>query len=561
VLASPLVVPLVGDVREEGEVFRRRDGRMLPVDRETQTFSTVELLGVEQRFVDRVVEGAGAPAAVEPAALERALAERPTLSEEQRAMVERLCLGGDRVVAVVGRAGTGKTFALGVARAAWQDGGHAVLGVAVARRAADELKHGAGIASTSVAALLGDLDRHREKLPPRCVLVVDEAGMVPTRQLAALLDHVEAADGKLVLVGDHHQLPALEAGGAFRGLVQRGLAVELTENRRQVEAWERGALELLRDGRAADALAAYQAHGRFRIEVTGDDARERLVADWWCAGDPDATVMIARRCDDVADLNARARRRLADAGGLGERAARLPGGEFAVGDRVVVKLNDLRLGVTNGERGRVVGVSRRAVDVELRGRVVRLDAEFLTGRTAQGDPTLVHGYAITGHVAQGLTMDRAYVLGDEGMSREWGYTAMSRGRLANHLYAPAEPDDARVEYAPGDPAPDDPVGRLARALTRSDDTSLAIDAHRLTYADERPVARRWWQRRRSAASDAAREQRILDERRKQMEEQHAGRRFVTQRELDDEVVRMRGRAVERRLERGFERDAVRELGR
>jgi ATP-dependent exoDNAse (exonuclease V) alpha subunit len=81
------------------------------------------------------------------------------------------------------------------------------------------------------------------------VLVVDEAGMVPTRQLAALLDHVEAVDGRLVLVGDHRQLPALEAGGAFRGLVQRGLAVELQENRRQVHAWERGALEHLREGR------------------------------------------------------------------------------------------------------------------------------------------------------------------------------------------------------------------------------------------------------------------------------------------------------------------------
>jgi hypothetical protein len=54
-----------------------------------------------------------------------------------------------------------------------------VLGVAVARRAAGELWEGAGIRSTSVAALLGDLGRN-DRLPDRCVLVVDEAGMLPT---------------------------------------------------------------------------------------------------------------------------------------------------------------------------------------------------------------------------------------------------------------------------------------------------------------------------------------------------------------------------------------------
>src|SRR5215218_6172500 len=99
-------------------------------------------------------------------------------------MVERLCRDGDGVSVVVGKAGTGKTFALAAAREAWQAAGLPVLGVAVARRAARELEHDAGIRSTSVAAALGDLhDRAPGALPQRCVLVVDEAGMVPTRQL------------------------------------------------------------------------------------------------------------------------------------------------------------------------------------------------------------------------------------------------------------------------------------------------------------------------------------------------------------------------------------------
>ena len=198
-------------------------------------------LALEQRLVDRAIESRGADAGVtSSAAVTEAVAARPTLSGEQRVMVERLCLGGDGVAVVVGKAGTGKTFALGAAREAWQAAGHPVLGVAVARRAARELQDDAGIATTSVAALLGALRTDRQSaLPERCVLVVDEAGMLATRQLSELVDSVAAVEGKLVLVGDHRQLPELEAGGAFRGLVHRGLAVELTENHRQVHAWER----------------------------------------------------------------------------------------------------------------------------------------------------------------------------------------------------------------------------------------------------------------------------------------------------------------------------------
>src|SRR5262249_41127062 len=153
------------------------------------------------------------------------------------------------------------------------------LGVAVARRAAGELWEGAGIRSTSVAALLGDLDRG-ESLPERCVLVVDEAGMVATRQLAELLGHVERASGKLGLGGDDRQVPAIEAGGAFRGLIQRGLALELGENVRQVNLWEREALDHLRAGRAEEALDLYAGHDSLIVAATGDEVRDRLVGDW-----------------------------------------------------------------------------------------------------------------------------------------------------------------------------------------------------------------------------------------------------------------------------------------
>jgi hypothetical protein len=448
------VALLPNELTERGEAFRRRDGVVVPVLRSELVYSTADHLAIEQRFVDRVRAGARAHAGTTPeSTVSAAVGARPTLSAEQRTMVRSLCRDGDRVSVAAGKAGTGKTFALAAANAAWQAAALPVVGAAVARRAGRELELGAGIASTSVAALLAELETSGARgLPTRCVLVVDEAGMVPTRQLAMMLDHVERVGGKLVLVGDHRQLPELEAGGAFRGLVRRGVAVELTENRRQSHGWERDALDHLRDGRVPEALIAYQAHGRVHIEGDGAQARAALVRDWWAPGELEGAVMIARRRGDVADLNRRARVQLQDAGVLGREQLHLPGGAFAPGDVVVVKRNNVRLGVHNGDRARVVGVDRRraALELDCHGRRVELDADFLLAETERGEPTMLHGYAITGHIAQGLTVDRAYVLADSGLSGEWAYTAMSRGRSHNALYFAGDRHEAREEFAPPD---------------------------------------------------------------------------------------------------------------
>jgi ATP-dependent exoDNAse (exonuclease V) alpha subunit len=504
-------VPVAG----EGEAYRRGDGRLLPIERDELVYSTPELLALEQRRIRQVgaSRSIGAGVADDPA-VRAAMASRPTLSAEQQRMVERLCLDGYGVSVVVGKAGTGKTFALAAAREAWQAAGLPVLGVAVARRAARELEHDAGIQSTSVAALLGDIDNRA--LPGRCVLVVDEAGMVPTRQLARLIDATAAVGGKLVLVGDHRQLPELEAGGAFRGLVNRGLAVELTENHRQVHARERAALDELREGRAEQALAHYQAHDRIHVEKTPERSRARLVADWWATGELSSAVMLAQRRDDVRDLNTRAREHMRAAGRLGEHEIQLPGGEFAVGDHVLVKRNDLRLGVVNGDRGHVTAIDsqRRQLTLNLGGEQVTLGPGYLEDRTIHGDPTLQHGYALTVHVAQGLTVDRCFVLAGPGLDRELGYTALSRGRQTNQLYAARDSDTTRVEYAPTDPHQTDPIARLAAQLQTSLAGTLAVDvgqesrrisssATRSASSPSRPLTGAWRRTHAEAGSRTA----------------------------------------------------------
>ena len=190
-------------------------------------------------------------------------------------MVRQLTTAGNGVDVVVGKAGTGKTHALAAAHRCWQQAGVPVLGAAVAARAAVALTETAGIPAMSVARLLATDQRARRAglpgvLPAGAVLVVDEAGMLGTRQLAQLLDATGRAGGKLVLVGDHRQLPELAAGGTFHALARDLPAVTLTENRRQAHGWERAALDQLRAGDVATGLAAYADAGRV---VTRDDRR------------------------------------------------------------------------------------------------------------------------------------------------------------------------------------------------------------------------------------------------------------------------------------------------
>jgi conjugative relaxase-like TrwC/TraI family protein len=456
----------------------RRDGTVVPLVRDERVYSTPELLTLERRILEHAAGTRQAQlAVVRPAVIERALARRPTIAGEQAAMVRRLTGEGAGVAVVVGQAGTGKTFALAAAREAWEASGHVVIGAALARRAARELEDGAGIPGSSVAALLEQLRaRPYRALPRRAVVVIDEAGMVATRQLAELVEHAARRHAKLVLVCDHRQLSEIEAGGAFRALAARLPVIELNENRRQVARWERDALALLRDGDHHTALQRYEERGRVMTGETMEDVRRQVVADWWAVRDPERAVMIAFRRADVADLNGHARALMRATGALGPGELMLPGGAFAVGDHVVLRRNDRRLRVANGERGVVAAVDPAAAAIEVRvgDRRVRLDGDYLERGGGRGGPALAHGYAITGHSAQGLTCDRAFVLVTSEASREWCYTALSRGRHENRLYAVAREPEEREEFAPAGEGRD----ALADALGRSTAQTLASDVDR-----------------------------------------------------------------------------------
>jgi ATP-dependent exoDNAse (exonuclease V) alpha subunit len=241
---------------------------------------------------------------------------------------------------------------------AWRRSGIPVVGCALSARAACELRDQAGIDTTTIARLQKALDEG-VALSAGAVLIVDEAGMAGTRDLARLAAAAERSNAKLVLVGDDRQLPEIDAGGAFRALAERLGATELREVRRQRQGWDRDALAALREGRIDRFAREYFQHGRLVAALTAEAARAALVEDWWAAHERGAdALMIAHRRRDVSDLNARARERMREARRLGANELHFRGRDYAVGERVIATRNDYALGLVNREAGVVARLSR-----------------------------------------------------------------------------------------------------------------------------------------------------------------------------------------------------------
>jgi conjugative relaxase-like TrwC/TraI family protein len=457
---------------------------------EERRWSTPELLGVEQRLVAAAVErGAEHTAVASHEAVRAALAAHPTAGEDQQGMVRDVCQGGAGVALVVGRAGTGKTFALGVARHAWQLDGYRLLAAAPTGIATVSLEAEGFEEVATIDRLLGDLDRRTERLDQRTVLVVDEAGMAGSRKLARLLDHAQRAEAKVVLVGDDRQLAAIDAGGGFRALRLRLGASELTENRRQRHAWEREALELVRSGLVEEAVAAYREHQRVVVAESKTAATLALLQDWWQAyqdaeRDPSQDVVVlAHRRAEVDRLNTHCQRLLALQGRLGPERLQVEDRQLAVGDRVVCGHNAIaQLGVANGSRGTIAALDPQERTLTIRldgttGREVLLPAWYLDGRgRGERNRRVDLAYATTGHRAQGLTRWRALVRLTGREDSSWLYVQLSRARHETTLYPVVGPEP----QGPGEldlPEVEAPDGyrQLAQALTRTGEQTAAID--------------------------------------------------------------------------------------
>jgi Ti-type conjugative transfer relaxase TraA len=339
---------------------------------------------------------------------------------------------------VVGIAGGGKSTLFGPARQVWEGEGYRVRGAALSGIAAEGLEGGTAIESRTIASWEHAWERGKDALTSKDVLVVDEAGMIGSRQLSRLMARVYSAGAKLVLVGDVEQLQAIEAGAAFRAVAERVGVIAITEPRRQLVDWQRLATKELASARTAAALDRYQMAGLVKRHTTREEARAGVIAAWQAERERNpeqSQLILAHERVDVLALNVAARAVLRAAGELGaDRVLDTEAGRqiFAEGDRIYFLRNERGLGVKNGTLGTLTRIEgdRLTVRIDRRGTGSGKEVTF---DLADYD-NIGHGYAATIHKNQGATADQAHVLATPGMDRHLTYVAMSRHRHAARLH-------------------------------------------------------------------------------------------------------------------------------
>ena len=284
--------------------------------------------------------------------------------------------------------------------------------------------------------------------------MIDEAGMVGSRQLAQILDYADQVKAKVVLIGDSQQLQPIDAGGAFRLLAQNLGYASLQNIQRQKMLEDRKIVMQLSTGQSEQALAAMRKQGSLHVQSTQEKVIENLIEDWWQAKikQPFASaLMLAGTRNDLYRLNQAARLKMHKSGQLGAncevetilndvRTSR----EFAVGDQILFCKNQRRLGIINGDVGILKKIQINQ-DGHWQFQVEREDSKIVEFSLTDDEniksayTAIDHAYAISVHKAQGMTVDHAFVLSSDAMmDREWSYVAASRAREKTHFYCSAE---------------------------------------------------------------------------------------------------------------------------
>jgi conjugative relaxase-like TrwC/TraI family protein len=456
---------------------------VVPLGRVTgeHRFTTRDLLACEHAIVGGVARRAGERTAMlHPRVLDLMLADHDvSLSHEQREAVRALASDGRGVSTLQALAGTGKTRVLAATAQVYARAAYRVIGVAPTARAARELGDAAGVPGYTIHRLLFELSE-TGGLPARTVLLLDEAGSAPTRPSAELLDQAERAASKVIAAGDPGQLPSVAAGGWFAAIADRVGGPQLREVMRQRDSAERDALELVHDGDPAPYIELKRGQHALALHEHEQDAIAAALDQWDTARRTHGlaqAVMIARDNATREILNDRARQLLSRDRALADERVTIADREFRIGDRIIARRNDRHRDIDNGTLGNVAAIDRQTGELTIitdAGQRRQLDASYAAEH-------LEHAYALTGHGAQGATVEWSAVTGRPSeFTREWAYTALSRarGHTELHVIAEARPEQReREHYAPPEPqrTATEAMETLAASMRRREAERLAID--------------------------------------------------------------------------------------
>lgn len=406
-------------------------------------------------------------------AMNTSLALAPHLTEEQQDAARELT-ARDGVTIVEAGAGTGKTTMANVVVEAARRSGLDVVGLAPSWVAADALAESTGIPAQAIARWRHDrASGAAPQLGPSSLLIVDEAGMVGTRDMAAILTAAHEAGAKVLLLGDRRQLPSVSGASALRAVsnvIERSAI--MTEVKRQQVDWQRAATVVMAQGDSESGLRAYTMNDRLDLISGAQAAQDRVIEQWQSLRSQygDDVIIITGRNDDAAALNHKARQALRAEGKLGIDLVELPAlnrsGEktklaLAIGDRLRFGETLPQHGIRNGHQATVDDVMRDhdgLVILRLShqdGRKLMLPWHELTREPRYGRkptlPRVVHAICGTAYAAQGRTCSASVLYIAKSTDAREIYVGMSRHRHDARVVIERDRLDALCRQRQADP--------------------------------------------------------------------------------------------------------------
>lgn len=432
-------------------------------------YTTKEILELEAKLLEAARSLKGSRVHIlDNEKLKRTISQN-TLDPEQEKALRHLTRSKGSIKILSGIAGSGKTHTLNALREAYEKRGYTVLGAAIGGKAAKELEAGSGISSQTIKLLQMRLEpsvgrqlKHhtrqlvraakgkktyrldRLKLDEKTVLVIDEAGMVPTETMAKLVEVTKKHGSKLILAGEYGQLSPIDGGSALKALQRELGCSKLDEIRRQRSEKDRQVVKDFRSGDSAKALKSLTKRGLVSVQETRQQAIQELVSDWSAAvgGRPQDGLIFCGTRKEADDLNRHCQMEQSLSGRVDKtQALTLQDGFVYKGDRVLFTKNSYPLLAFNGELGTVIAVHERKKMLSIKkddGQIVVLPLkDYVHDRgERKGQTALELGYAVTTHKGQGTTVEKAFVLAGGSMQdREISYVQASRARGLTRIYS------------------------------------------------------------------------------------------------------------------------------
>ena len=431
-----------------------------------QVFTTPEILRIETEIGEMAARLSNKSASAPPLLTVEKLIRKHRLNAEQADAV-RAATSGAKITILEGAPGAGKTTALAAITDSWThaDGGVRVIGAATAWKISLALQSDLAIDARATDSWRVGAEHGVPFLDKKTVLIVDEAGLLSSRQMHSILSAVEAAhvcglDPHLILVGDRNQLQSVGAGPGLALAANFSSVRSVAKIVRQHEQWARDAIVAFGRGDAGEALEAFDSRGLIH-ETIGPKATVRAMVDAWEAHEktaPGRSLLIAKTNTQVRAISAEIRARLRGRNVIRGDDVTLKAVtssnltvplSLANGDRIrfLTRIKAGGIETINGTEGTVESiqaVSDERFDIAVRTRAGRFT--FSTDEIAddKGRVKLTHAYATTVYGAQGCTTDRAFVWLSPEMDRHSILVASSRARDATDLFCDRKSLDSRI---------------------------------------------------------------------------------------------------------------------